>query len=74
MERTIRDYTVVIRPDTNGTFVANVPAIPGCHAWGRTPDEARAELDNVFDMIADELREAGQALPPDVELTIARAG
>ncbi len=73
MERTIRDYTVVIRPDTNGTFVANVPAIQGCHAWGRTPDEARAELDNVFDMIAEERREAGQALPPDVELTIARA-
>jgi len=73
MERTIRDYTVVIRPDTNGTFVANVPALPGCHAWGRTPDEARAELDNVFDMIAEERREAGQPLPSDVELTIAHA-
>jgi predicted RNase H-like HicB family nuclease len=73
MERTIRDYTIVIRPDSNGTFVANVPAIPGCHAWGRTPEEARAELDNVFAMIAEERREAGQDLPPDVELTIARA-
>lgn len=74
MAKTIQDYTVVIRPDSNGTFVAYVPAIDGCHAWGRTPEEARAELNNVFDMIADEYREAGRTLPPDVELTVARAG
>ncbi|WP_225892478.1 type II toxin-antitoxin system HicB family antitoxin [Nostoc sphaeroides] len=29
-----------MRPDNNGTFVAYVPAISGCHAWGQTPDEA----------------------------------
>lgn len=74
MPRILQDYTVVIRPDTNGTFVAYVPAIAGCHAWGRTPEEARAELNNVFDMIAEEYRESGHPLPPDVELTVARAG
>ncbi|MCZ7662230.1 MAG: type II toxin-antitoxin system HicB family antitoxin [Thermoleophilia bacterium] len=73
MEKGILDYTVVIRPDDNGTFVAYVPAIDGCHAWGRTPDEARAELVNVFDMIAEEYREAGRRLPPDVQLSFARA-
>ncbi len=59
MEKGILDYTVVIRPDDNGTFVAYVPAIDGCHAWGRTPDEARAELANVFDMIAEEYGRPG---------------
>jgi len=71
--RSIIDYTVVIRPDSNGTFVAYVPAIDGCHAWGRTPDEARAGLDDVFEMIRDEYLQAGKALPPDVDLTVARA-
>jgi predicted RNase H-like HicB family nuclease len=47
------DYTVVLRPDDNGTFVAFVPAIPGCHAWGQTPEEAQAELQSVFDMFQD---------------------
>jgi predicted RNase H-like HicB family nuclease len=28
-------------------------AIPSCHAWGQTPDEARAELVNVFEMIEE---------------------
>ena len=71
--RTIDNYTVVIRPDDNGTFVAYVPAIDGCHAWGQTADEARAALNDVFDMIAAEHAESERPLPPDVELTISRA-
>ena len=74
MAKTIRDYTMIIRPDDNGTFVAYVPAIEGCHAWGQSPDEARRELDNVFDMIAEEYAHAGRALPHDVEVQVARAG
>ena len=54
-------YTVVLRPDDNGTFVAYVPAIEGCHAWGQTSEEARAELINVFDMIRDEYAEEGRS-------------
>jgi predicted RNase H-like HicB family nuclease len=69
----LQDYTVVTRPDDNGTFVAYVPAIQGCHAWGESPEEARAELGNVLDMIAEEYAQAGRRLPPDVDLTIARA-
>jgi len=64
------DYTVVIRPDDNGTFVAYVPAIPGCHAWGRTSDDARVELDHVFEMIREEYAEEGRSLPQDVELMV----
>jgi len=71
--KTLQDYTIVIRPDDNGTFVANVPAIPGCHAWGQTSEEARAELTNVFDMIRDEYEEEGRLLPADVQLVIANA-
>lgn len=39
-ERSLDDYTVVLRPDDNGTVVAYGPAIPGCHAWGR-PQQRR---------------------------------
>lgn len=64
----LHDYTIVLRPDDNGTFVAYVPAIPGCHAWGRTPEEAQAEIVNVFEMIKEEYREEGRLLPQDVDL------
>lgn len=72
--KSLQDYTVVIRPDDNGTFVAYVPAIPGCHAWGATPDDARSELVNVFDMIREEHGAAGRPLPRDVHLTASSAG
>lgn len=69
----LHDYTIVLRPDDNGTFVAYVPAIPGCHAWGRTPDEAQAEIVNVFEMIKEEYREEGRQLPQDVDLESVHA-
>lgn len=71
--RSLESYTVVLRPDDNGSFVAYVPAIAGCHALGQTPDEARAELVNVFEMIRDEHQERGKLLPDDVEIAIAHA-
>jgi predicted RNase H-like HicB family nuclease len=71
--KTLQDYTIVIRPEDNGTFVAYVPAIPGCHAWGQTSDEARTELVNVFDMIREEYEQEGKLLPLDVQLVVADA-
>ena len=69
----LHQYTVVIRPD-NGTFVAYVPAIPGCHAVGQTPAEAQAELAHVFEMVVEEYAQEGRALPPDVPALVANAG
>ncbi|RQW80562.1 MAG: type II toxin-antitoxin system HicB family antitoxin [Methanothrix sp.] len=67
------DYTVVLRPDDNGTFVAFVPAIPGCHAWGQTSQEAQTELLNVFEMIKEEHEEEGRMLPADVDVSATYA-
>lgn len=69
--KSLADYTIVIRPDDNGTFVAYVPAIDGCHAWGETSGAARTELNNVFDLILEEYQEEGISLPKDVNLSIA---
>lgn len=61
--KALTDYKIILRPDDNGTFVAYVPAIKGCHAWGENPEEARSELNNVFEMIREEYLEAGEPLP-----------
>lgn len=73
MPNTLSDYKVVIRRDDNDTFVAYVPAIDGCHAWGSSPSDALAELTNVFDMILEEYQKEGRSLPPDVELAVQGA-
>jgi predicted RNase H-like HicB family nuclease len=71
--RSLKNYTVVLRPDSNGTFVAYVPAIVGCHAWGQTTEEAQAELVYVFEMIRDEYKEAGKEMPENVEVAVTHA-
>ena len=73
MMKRLYDYTVILRPEDNGTFVAYVPAIPGCHALGQTPEEAQAELINVFEMIQEEYKEEGRMLPADVDIKATHA-
>ncbi len=56
----LHSYTIVIKPDDNGTYVAYVPAIPGCHAVGDTLEEAQSALHDVFAMIAEEYEAEGR--------------
>jgi predicted RNase H-like HicB family nuclease len=59
------DYKVVLYRNQPDGWVAEVPAIPGCHALMPTREEALAELAEVFKVVADEYREAGRSLPAD---------
>lgn len=61
----LEDYKTILYRQDDGSWVADVPAIPGCYALMPTREEALAELSRVFDMIADEYKEKGLALPAD---------
>jgi predicted RNase H-like HicB family nuclease len=71
--KNINDYTIILRPDDNGTYVAYIPAIKGCHAWGETPEDACSELNHVFQMIGEEYFEENKNLPNNVEVSISHA-
>jgi predicted RNase H-like HicB family nuclease len=62
---TLDDYKTVLYRQEDGSFVAEVPALPGCYALMPTREEALAELKDVFEMIAAEYREKGTPLPDD---------
>ena len=72
--KTLFDYQIICRRDDNGSYVAHVPALEGCHALGGTPEEAQQELHYVFDMIAEEFATSGRSLPADVQLVVTHAG
>jgi antitoxin HicB len=40
------EYTLRIEPDPEGGFVASIPDLPGCMAFGETKQEAIASLEN----------------------------
>ena len=61
----LEDYKTILYRQEDGSWVADVPAIPGCYALMPTREQALAELSNVFGMIAEEYSEKGASLPAD---------
>jgi predicted RNase H-like HicB family nuclease len=58
------DYTIVLYRQDGG-WVAEIPSLRGAYALMPTREEALAELRDVFEMIAEEYAERGEALPAD---------
>jgi len=59
------DYKIILYRQENGSWVAEIPALPSCYALMKTREEVLAELPNVFGLIEDEYREKEQTLPAD---------
>ena len=59
------DYKTILYRQEDGSWVAEIPAIPGCYALMPTREEALAELAAVFEMIEQEYCEKGLPLPAD---------
>ena len=55
---------------TEDMFLAEVPSLPGCRAWGETAVEALANLESVAAGFIASYQEHGDPLPP----VIAEAG
>ena len=64
-EMSLDDYKVVVYRNQPDGWVAEVPAIPGCHALMPTKEAALAELAAVFQVIAEEYVARGRSLPAD---------
>ena len=62
---TFEDYKVLLYRNQPAGWVAEIPAISGCHALMDTPEEAFAELRLVFSMFAEAALESGRPLPAD---------
>ncbi|NQW23326.1 MAG: type II toxin-antitoxin system HicB family antitoxin [SAR202 cluster bacterium] len=53
--------------ETEDKYMAEVPALPGCKAWGDTPTEAMENLQSVAAGFIDSYRTSGDPLPSEVE-------
>lgn len=61
-------YTVVVRPDEDGDFVARVDELQGCAAHGKHAAEALRNLEEARELWITEAIAAGQEVPePAVE-------
>lgn len=56
-------YVVTIDREEDGRFIASVPAIPGCHVYGRTRRQAVARAQRALQFYVDTLRRQGRKPP-----------
>lgn len=59
-------YTVVLRPDEQGDYVARIEELPGCSAHGPTPQEALKNLEEAQALWIGDCLEAGDVVPEPV--------
>ena len=52
-------------------YMAEIPALPGCHAWGDTPEETIATIQSVAAAFIEIYEENGEELPPRFRLLVA---
>ena len=53
--------------ETNDMFLAEVPVLPGCRAWGETPSEALEYVKGVAEAFIESYMEHGNPLPKEME-------
>jgi predicted RNase H-like HicB family nuclease len=60
----VRDYHINVFPsEEDGGYIADIPDLEACSAFGRTPEEAVAEVNRAKDAWLAAAREAGRPIP-----------
>ena len=52
--------------DTENKYMAEIPALPGCRAWGDTPEDTLDILQSVAAAFIESYLDHGDELPPEV--------
>jgi antitoxin HicB len=58
------EYRILVEPDEDGVFVAEVPSLPGCVSQGRTRAEALANVREAIAAYLESLEAHGEPVPP----------
>lgn len=56
-------YTVVFEQDEEGNFLVSVPALKGCHTYGKTFEEAEANAREAILCCLEGLQQIGREIP-----------
>lgn len=60
-------YRVLIQQDEDGTFVAEVPSLPGCISQGPTRAETVRNIQEAIEAYLESLKAHGDPIPPSID-------
>jgi len=58
-----RQLAIALEQEEDGRWIAEIEALPGVMAYGRTPDEARAKVEALALRVLADRREHGEPVP-----------
>jgi predicted RNase H-like HicB family nuclease len=61
-------FRVVIEPDED-RYYAEIPALPDCHSWGYTYEEALKNVKEAAELCLETMIEDGEPIPPYVQVS-----
>jgi len=71
----MNDYHInVFYSDEDGGYIADIPDLAACSAFGETPEEALAEVLRAKDAWLEAARQTGKAVPPPRYRAVPNAG
>jgi predicted RNase H-like HicB family nuclease len=61
----VTDYHInIFHSEEDGGYIADIPDLESCSAFGETPEKALAELEKAKEAWLQAAREAGKPIPP----------
>ena len=58
---------MVLQRESDGGYVATVPALPGCVSQGDTRAEVLKNIEEAIELYLEDVREAGEAIPVETD-------
>lgn len=59
-------YRVLIEPDEDGVYIAQVPSLPGCISQGNTRAEAVQNIREAIELYLESLEAHDEPIPPAI--------
>ncbi len=60
-------YTVILQRESDGGYVAVVPALPGCVSQGDTRAEVLKNIEEAVELYLEDIHEAGEPIPVEAD-------
>ena len=59
------NYKILLKPEPEGGYTVNVPALPGCVTYGVDLEEAQVNAREAIELYIESLKEHGEDIPSD---------
>ncbi len=66
--RTVQRYTIVIHEDPDGSYWAEVPALPGCYSQGESIEELKINIREAIAGVLEVLKEQGREPEANIQI------